>query len=79
MESSASSPSAAESSKYYASNSPSSVSNMSPKSTASDTSSFNMQNLNISNGYSYQMTGDEGQLHTFHYTDHGSGKFLVWV
>ncbi|XP_065086479.1 nuclear factor NF-kappa-B p105 subunit isoform X2 [Ochlerotatus camptorhynchus] len=74
MESSASSPSAAESSKYYASNSPSSVSNMSPKSTASDTSSFNMQNLNISNGYPYLMTGDETQLQTFHYTEHSGAS-----
>ncbi|XP_021697567.1 nuclear factor NF-kappa-B p110 subunit isoform X1 [Aedes aegypti] len=68
---------AADTSKYYASNSPSSVSNMSPKSTASDTSSFNMQNLNISNAYPYfaethhqtMTTGEEGQLQTFTYND----------
>lgn len=74
MESSASSPSAAESSKYYASNSPSSVSNMSPKSTTSDTSSFNMQNLNISSGYSFLVGGEEGQLQTFTYAEHGSAS-----
>lgn len=33
-----------------------------------------MQNLNISSGYSYLMTGDEGQLQTFHYTEHASAS-----
>lgn len=78
---------AADTSKYYVSHSPSSVSNMSPKSTASDTSSFNMQNLNISSGYQYfgethqqpTMSGEEGQLQTFNYADAAPARLELSV
>ncbi|XP_055625537.1 nuclear factor NF-kappa-B p110 subunit isoform X2 [Toxorhynchites rutilus septentrionalis] len=76
MESSTSSTAASES-KYYSSNSPSSTSNMSPRSTASDTSSYNMQNLNISATYHCfgpQVVGDDGQLQTFNYTAQGNAS-----
>ncbi|XP_055533434.1 nuclear factor NF-kappa-B p110 subunit isoform X1 [Wyeomyia smithii] len=76
MESSTSSPSANENiNQNYSSNSPSSTSNMSPQSTHSETSSFNMQNLNISTGYHHyspQTVGDECRLQTFNYSTHGT-------
>uniref|UniRef100_A0A8D8CWH8 Nuclear factor NF-kappa-B p110 subunit n=1 Tax=Culex pipiens TaxID=7175 RepID=A0A8D8CWH8_CULPI len=82
MESSASSssPSAVSTShesaaKYYSSNSPSSSasSNMSPKSTTSETSSFNMQNLNISASFPYYDDGSSSQMQTYHFTTgHGN-------
>lgn len=63
--------------KYYSSNSPSSSasSNMSPKSTTSETSSFNMQNLNISASYPYYDDGSNSQMQTYHFTTgHGNAS-----
>lgn len=74
MESSASSTSASENNNHYSSNSPSSTSNMSPKSNTSETSSFNMADLNISSTpylFPTSALGDDSQLPTFTY-GHGN-------